>query len=72
MSVIGKLFGGSTPRVSAPPPAPKISDASGEGAVREFRARTKRKKGVDDTILSSSLGGTQPSTGTVTRAALGG
>lgn len=72
MSFISGLFGAKTPKVTSAPPPPRISDAASEGAVREFRARAKKKKGVEDTILTSNLGGTAPGTGSVTRQALGG
>ena len=58
MSFLGKLFGGSTPKVapSPAPPPPRIGDAAGWADSMNSRYKLKKRKGVQDSILSSGLG----------------
>ena len=73
MSFLAGLFGGGRKTVpSAAPPAPRISDAAAESAARELHVRAKKKKGVEESFLSSTLGGSGANTGTISRTTLGG
>lgn len=51
------LFGKKEQQQPMPTPAaPRISDAMSEASAREERVRTRRKKGIEDTILTKGLG----------------
>ena len=48
--------GGGSTQASKPPPVPLIGNLSNEVAVRAYRSRSKKRFGVEDTILTG-LGG---------------
>ncbi len=57
MSIISKLFGGDRPQAPKPAPtAPRIGDAMMEATAREERIRLRRRKGIEDTILTGGIG----------------
>lgn len=70
MSFLSGLFGGGTKRPTATPPPPRIGDIAGEAAAREQRYRSKRKFGVDDTILTGTAPLGTPSVSTPRRSSL--
>jgi len=61
MSFMSNLFGGKDDRpvaapVKATPPAPRIGDGETVSLQRAEGARMRRKRGLEDTILSGGLG----------------
>ncbi len=53
MSFISKLLSGGSPQAPKPAPvAPRIGDAMMEATAREERMRLRRRKGLEDTILT--------------------
>lgn len=82
MSFVGKMFGFGKPEAPAPkpdvpkptPPAPRIGDAEVESVSRAERARLKRRRGIDDTVLTGlgDVGGMAPVATTQRSSLLGG
>ena len=57
MSFFRDMFGGGeAPKPKPVPAAPRIGDAEGMSLARAEQARLKRKKGVEDTILTRAQG----------------
>lgn len=71
MSFLSGLFGGNKRMPVAPPPPPRVGDIAGEAAAREQRYRSKKKYGVDDTMLGSGAAGTSSGVANPGRTMLG-
>lgn len=73
MSILSRLFGGGgEQRPRSVQPAPRIGDAVTESAAQAERTRARRRRGVEDTILTSGLGRGGGSPSQVYHSTLGG
>lgn len=73
MTGVAKLFSASGKAPSVLPPVPKIGDAAGEAASRQYRSTQRKKYGVEDTILTGrgAAPAVAPPVAPVTRTTLG-